>query len=152
MRLAVVTMMVGILALTLAGSWVEARWPNAAGDYITVTPQGAVDAAGVLWRLRRLDGVRDAIAVFRGDLVLDETLDTGWLSVWFQANQADTPDRAFLPPDPAQELWQGRLPAPESPDEAVLGYELAQNLRLKVGNSLQMQRSKSTRLNSSHLA
>jgi hypothetical protein len=139
MRLAVVTMMVGIFALTLAGSWVEGRWPNAAGDYITVTPRGTADATGVLWQLRRLDGVQDAVAVFRGDLVLDETLDTGWANVWLQANQTDTPDLAFLPPDPAQELWQGRLPESASANEAVLGYELAQNLRLKVGDSLQVQ-------------
>lgn len=137
--LAVVTMVVGILALTLAGSWVEGRWPNAAGDYITVTPQGTADATGVLWQLRRLDGVQDALAVLRGDLVLDETMDTGWSSVWLYANLADTPDLAFLPPDPAQELWQGRLPESESADEAVLGYELAQNLSLKVGGSLQVQ-------------
>ena len=138
MRLASVTMMVGILALTLAGSWVEGRWPNAAGDYITVTPQGAVDAAGVLWQLRRLDGVRDAVAVLRGDLVLDETQYTGWSNAWLQANYADSAAQAFLPPDPQQKLWQGRLPAVQSLDEVVLGYELAQILGLRVGDHLQM--------------
>jgi ABC-type lipoprotein release transport system permease subunit len=138
MRLAVVTMVVGIFALTLAGSWVEGRWPSAAGDYITVTPQGAVDAAGLLWQLRRLDGVRDAIAVLRGDLVLGETQNTGWSSAWLQANYADTASLAFLPPDPQQKLWQGRLPAVQSLDEAVLGYELAQALGLRVGDLLQM--------------
>ena len=137
MRLAIAGIMIGILVLTLAGSWAEARWPNAAGGYITVTPLGTVNAAEVLWQLQRLDGVRDAVAVFRTALVLDETLDTGWSSIWLLANQTDSPDLAFLPPDPAQELWQGHLP--ESPDEAVLGYELAQNLGLKVGDSLRLQ-------------
>jgi ABC-type lipoprotein release transport system permease subunit len=138
MRLAVVTMMVGILVLTLAGSWTEARWANAAGDYVTVTPQGSVDAAGVLWQLRRLDGVRDAIAVVRGGLVLDETQNTGWSNAWLQANYADTASLAFLPPDPEQKLWQGRLPAAQSLDETVVGYELAQVLGLRVGDRLQI--------------
>jgi len=137
--LAVVTMMLGILALTLAGAWVEARWPNAAGSYITATPQEAVDAAGILWQLRRLDGVQDALAVFRADLVLDETLDTGWSSVWLLANQTDAADLAFLPPDPAQKLWQGRLPAAGSTTETVLSYELAQILGLQVADTLRIQ-------------
>jgi ABC-type lipoprotein release transport system permease subunit len=138
MRLAVVTMVVGILALTLAGSWVAGRWPTPAGDYITVTPQGSVDAAGVLWQLRRVDGVRDAVAVLRSDLVLDETVKTGWSNAWLQANYADAAALAFLPSDPQQKLWQGRLPVMQSLDEVVLGYELAQALGLAVGDLLQI--------------
>ncbi len=133
---AVIAMLLGIVVLTLAGSWAEARWPNAAGAYITVTPLGAADATGIQWQLHRLDGVQDAVAVFRGELPLDETLDTGWSSVSLLANRTDTPALAFLPPDPSLRLWRGRLPAADSADEVVLAYELAQNLDLAVGDSL----------------
>jgi hypothetical protein len=138
MHLAVITMMVGILALTLAGSWAEARWPNAAAEYITVMPQGSADPAGILWQLRRVDGVRDAVAVVRGDLVLDETQNTGWSNSWLQADYTDSAALAFLPPDAQQKLWRGRLPAVQSLDEVVLGYELAQLLGLQVGDRLQI--------------
>lgn len=137
--MAIVSMLVGVLALTLTGSWAQARWPNAAGEYITVIPQSGGDAVGVLSRLRRVDGVRDAVAVLRGPLALDETVNTGWSSAWLQANYTDRVELAFLPPDPTLELWQGCLPEPDSADEAVLAYELAQTLRLSVGDSLRVQ-------------
>jgi len=136
MRLAVGGTVLGILIITLAGAWAEARWPNAAGAYVTIKPQTSVDVAATLWQLRRIDGVRDAIAVFRGDLSRDEIEDTGWLNVWFYANQTSTPTLAFLPPDPLLRLHQGRLPAMHSPDEAILGYELAQVLHLGVGDTV----------------
>jgi hypothetical protein len=135
-RLAIAGTALGMLITTLAGAWAEARWPNAAGTYVTVMPQTPVHTADILWQLRRLDGVHNAFAVFRGDLTPDEIEGTGWLDVWFYANQTDTPELAFLPPNPMLSLQEGHLPAMHSPNEAVLGYELAQALRLEVGDTV----------------
>jgi hypothetical protein len=135
-RLAIAGTAVGVLIITLAGAWAEARWPNAAGTYISITPLSSTHAVETLWQLQRVDGVRDAFAVFRGELTQDEIEGTGWLNVWFYANQTDVPALAFLPPDPVLGLLRGHLPDVHSPDEAVLSYELAQALRLGVGDAL----------------
>jgi len=136
MRLVITGTALGILITTLAGAWVEARWPSAPEAYITIMPQSAMDTADTLWQLRRIEGVRNAFAVVRGELMHDEIKTTGWLNVWFHANQTDTPALAFLPPDPTLSLHTGRLPAMYSPNEAILGYELAQALHLEVGDRL----------------
>jgi len=135
-RLAITGIALGILIVTLAGAWVEARWPNAAGTCIIIKPQTQVDIRSTLWQLRRIAGVRGAVAVFQGELATDEVEDTGWLNVWFYANQADNPGLEFVPPDLALKLWRGRLPEPYSLNEAILGYELAQTLRLRVGDTI----------------
>jgi len=136
MRLAIAGTALGLLITTLAGAWAEARWPNAAGAYITITPQSSVQATDTLWQLRRIDGVHDAFAVFRGELTHDDIEGTGWRNAWFYANHTDAPELAFLPPDPVLRLHKGLLPAMHSPNEAVVGYELAQALRLGVGDTL----------------
>ncbi len=138
-RLAIAGTALGILIITLAGAWAEARWPHAAGTYITVKSRSSADVADVLWQLRRVDGVRDAIAVFRSSLTADDIEGTGWRNVWFYANQTDASWLAFLPPDPTLRLHQGRLPAVHSLNEVVLGYELAQALHLGIGDRLTIQ-------------
>jgi len=115
---------------------VEARWPNAAGTFITAKPRGSVDPTRILWQLRRVDGVGDAVAVFRSSLEPDEVRTSGWARVWFYANQTDTLDLMFLPPDPEMGLGQGRFPAPDSLTEAVLAHELAQALRKGIGDAV----------------
>jgi len=135
-RLAVAGTVLTIFLVTLAGAWAEARWPNAAGTHIITKPCGPVDPANVLWQLYRVDGVGDAIAVFRGSLEPDEVEDTGWANVWFYANQTGTSGSAFLPPDPTLGLGQGRFPRPHSLDEVILGHELAQALRVDVGGTV----------------
>ncbi len=142
MRLAIAGMVLAVLAITLAGAWAEARWSNPAGAVIAVRPLDATLAADTLWQLRRIDGVGDAVAVFRGELAPEDVEDTGWRTAWFYANQADTASLVFLAPDPALKLHRGRLPDLHSPDEAVLSYELAQSLRLGLGDELMIhQRS-----------
>ncbi len=141
-RLAIAGMASAMLVMTLAGAWAEARWSNPAGALITVRPLDATPAADTLWQLRRIDGVGDAVAVFRGELAPEEVEDTGWRTAWFYANQADTASLVFLAPDPGLKLHRGRLPDLHSPDEAVLSYELAQSLRLGLGDELMIhQRS-----------
>jgi len=135
-RLAIAGMALAMLAITFAGAWAEARWSNSAGALITVRSLDATLAADTLWQLRRIDGVGDAVAVFRGELAPEDVEDTGWRTAWFYANQADTASLAFLAPDPALKLHRGRLPELHSPDEAVLSYELAQSLRLGLGDEL----------------
>ena len=135
-RLAVAGTALTVFLVTLAGAWVEARWPNAVGTYITAKPRVSVDPTRVLWQLRRVDGVGDAVAVFRSSLEPDEVKTSDWTQVWFYANQTDTVDLAFLPPDPKLVLGQGRFPAPDSLSEAVLAHELAQALRKGVGDTV----------------
>ena len=133
LRLAAAAVLLSVLLLTMVGAWVEARWPNPAGRYIAVTPREAADTTSVLWRLVRVDGVQDAVAVLQGDLPLDETRVIPWSRVLFYADQTGRPAGAFLPPDPTLKLWQGCLPAPQSLDEVLLSYELAQMLQRRVG-------------------
>jgi len=135
-RLATTTVVLGVFVVMVAGAWLEGRWPHAAGTYVAVSPLSAVDAADILWELRRIDGVRDAVAVTRGSLAADDIEGTGWASAQFYANQTDTSALAFLAPDPALRLQQGQLPTTYSTDEAILGHELAQALGLEVGDIL----------------
>jgi len=135
-RLAAAGTALTVFLVTLAAAWVEARWPNATGTYITVKPRGSVDSTSVLWQLRRVDGVCDAVAVFRSSLEPDEVKTSDWAQVWCYANQADTLDLMFLPPDPKLGLSQGRFPAPDSLTEAVLAHELAQALQIGVGDAV----------------
>jgi hypothetical protein len=139
MQLAIFGTALSLLILTLAGAWVEARWPRAAGRYITVTPRGTVDATGLLWQLRRIEGVRDAVAVFRGSLSPDDIEGTAWGNVWFYANQTEASGLAYLAPDPTLKLYRGQLPDVYSINEAVLSYELAAALRLGIGDMLTIQ-------------
>lgn len=136
LRLVAVAVLLSVLLLTVVGAWVEARWPNPAGRHITVTPRDAADATSVLWRLLRVDGVQDAVAVLQEDLPLDEGKDLPWSQVLFYANQTERDAVAFWPPDPTLKLWQGRLPDPQSLNEVLLSYELAQMLQRRVGEQV----------------
>ncbi len=139
MLLAILGTTLSLFILTLVGMWAEARWLRAAGDYIMVTPRGSVDATGVLWQLRRIEGVRDAVAVFRGSLSPDDVDTTTWGNVWFYANRTSTSGLAYLAPDPALRLYRGHLPDVHSLSEAVVSYELAASLRLGIGDRLTIQ-------------
>ena len=135
-RLATIGVVLGVFIVLLLGAWLEGRWPHAAGAYITVTPPSSLPAADILWELRRIDGVRDAVAVTRGSLLASDIKGSGWEVAWYFANQTDTSALAFLAPDPLLRLQQGRLPETQSTDEAVLGYELAQRLGLRAGSTI----------------
>ncbi len=139
MQLAMFGTALSLFILALAGMWAEARWPHTAGRYVTVMPRGAADTTGLLWQLRRMEGVRDVVAVFRGSLLPDEVKGTAWGNIWFYANQTEDSRLAYLAPDPALKLYRGQLPDLYSLNEAVLSFELATALRLGVGDKLTIQ-------------
>ncbi len=138
-NLAIAATALGVLLVTLAGSWAEARWPYAAGEYITVKPRSSADSADILWQLQRTEGVRAATGVFRTSLSQDDIEATGWRNAWLYTNQTEASWLAFLPPDPTLGLLRGRLPDVHSLHEAVLGYELAAVLRLGIGDTVPIQ-------------
>lgn len=102
-------------------------------------PAPESDASALLWKIRYIPGVESAVAVSRGALGDDQVELTGWAAAWFYANETDDPSLAFLPPDHGLTLASGRLPAPNSLDEAIAGHELAQALGLRVGTPTTIQ-------------
>jgi hypothetical protein len=137
-HLTTASIMLAVFVFTMAGAWSEARWPRREGADITTRPRGEVQASDLLAQLQRVDGVRDAVAIFQGSLAAEDIESTGWREVRFYANQTSASESAlaFVPPDPALRLYRGRLPDVHSLDETVIGYELAQVLRLSIGDNL----------------
>lgn len=139
LQLAIAGTTLSLFILTLVGTWVEARWPRAAGRHITVSPREVVETTDLLWQLRRIEGVRDVVAVFRGSLSPDDIEGTAWGNVWFYANQAEASRLAYLAPDPTLKLYRGHLPDVHSLNEAVLSYEMAGALRLGIDDRFTIQ-------------
>ena len=139
LSLAIAGILLSTLIVTLTGAWAEARSPHPAGRHITVKPLGIPVAAELMWQLRRVDGVRDVVAVFQGNLAADDIEGTGWDTAQIYVNQTDASGLAFLPPDPTLRLKRGRLPTIHSLAEALLGHEMAQALRLEIGDSVMIQ-------------
>jgi len=137
--LAIAGVLVSTLILTLTGAWAEARSPHPAGRYIMVKPLDMPVAAELMWQLRRVDGVRDVTAVFQANLAADDINGTGWDTALIYVNQTDLYHLGFLPPDPTLQLKAGRLPTIHSLREALVGHEMAQALRLEIGDPVMIQ-------------
>jgi hypothetical protein len=131
---ALVGMTLSLLVLGVVCAWAEARWPNPAGAWITVTAPGNMNPVDSVRRLRLVEGVQDALAVLARDAPLDEMEEIPWSGIALYAVQSAGVDT--VPPIPLFKMAQGRLPAPLSLDEVALSYEVARVLRRHVGDVL----------------
>jgi len=134
--LAAASLMLSVLLLTVAGAWAEARWPNEAGNWITVTPLSQMEATDAAWLLRRVQGVHEVVTVLRTDAQLDAVEPVPWASMDLYAIQSSDAAAEFTAPVPSLQLLRGRPPGSHALDEVVLSYEVAHALRRQVGDTL----------------
>jgi len=138
-KLPVIAITLSVFIVCLVAAWVGGRGQDTKVAWVRVWPQTGNSAAELVGRLRRVDGVGDAIAVYRGTLASADYWDTGWAAAYYLANRTNTASLAFLPPDPGLTLWKGQRPDVSSPDEALIAYELAQSLGIGVGDTLDVR-------------
>lgn len=137
--LALIATVLGVLLLCIAMAWAEGHRQGTKVPWIRVWPLGGQRATELVQRLRHADGVRDAVAVYRGTLPSNDYKETGWATVDYVSNRTGTAALAFLPPDPALTLWKGHEPDVQSLDEALVAYELAQSLGIGLGDTLDVR-------------
>ncbi|MBC7263638.1 MAG: ABC transporter permease [Chloroflexi bacterium] len=133
-------------SLLLTGSVAE-RYPavesrsRAEGYPITISARSssATDKDYVMREVRRVEGVAAVAATISGQFASTDLRGLNWTTVTFSGTDSEWPARCYPPPSPGVGLVQGRLPEPDSMDECVLGFELAQQVGLRVGNSIEIQ-------------
>lgn len=137
--LPVIAIALSVFIVCVVAAWAGNHSRPSQDTWVHVWPQNGHGATELVGRLRRVDGVGAAVAVYRGNLAPDEYAATGWKAVYYLANRTDAASLAYLPPDPALTLWKGKLPDLSSPDEALLAYELATSLGIDVGDTINVR-------------
>jgi putative ABC transport system permease protein len=138
---------VGIFALTVVGSLSEFI-----NDMATSSERGTINRIpiwpkdwenpineGTLRQLRRVPGVLGSLRRISGRLDPDEQSTSFTGPDYFQGTTSDIPGMEYFNPwaiNPDIGLREGRLPAPGSQQEAIAGYEIAQEHGWQVGQAL----------------
>jgi len=146
--LTILTISVGIFAVTTVGgiaermeSLVQTAMDDAYGR-IWISPESwdrpLTDA--MARQLRRVKGVAGVTATMADRLEEPEkrSVEISLNPDMFSGTRSDIPDLAYDAPMGA-ELWAGRIPAPGSRTETVVGWDLAQEHGLDVGDVLMVR-------------
>jgi putative ABC transport system permease protein len=140
---------IGIFALVLLGSLTEALnsyihdVDAATNDLLLVSPESSDVPMGrsTARVLKRLPGVVDVILTNTAELPTNFTgaEDGEEIKTRFWAHESETGDLGMSMPV-RNEIAQGRMVAPGSTDEVVLGAGLAETHHLRVGDTIRIQR------------
>ncbi len=140
--LSLLTIILGIFALTLAGAALETSWRAAAGKQaatrgaLVLRPRQGSGATllAAATRLPGVAGVAGCLNIAYTDSLLQEA---HWQSARLWAVRTDVDAWRFVPPVSGLRLAAGHYP--EAPGQALVGYELAQVLHLNIGSTVWLQ-------------
>lgn len=121
--------------------WVAESQSRAEGYPITIRARSALahDKDYVMREVRRVEGVAAVAATISGQLASTDFPGLNWTTVTFSGTDSEWLALRYPPPSAGVGLLHGRLPGSDSTDECILGFELAQQVGLRVGDSIEIQ-------------